>query len=101
MIDREKLKSLLGDESMVDRMIDIFQSETPGQLSELSQAIEAGDWSNASILAHTIKSQVAYLGLDYAVSLAREIEHKADQEKDLNSLAGLADALDSELQPFL
>ncbi|MBR9920047.1 MAG: Hpt domain-containing protein [Bacteroidetes bacterium] len=101
MIDRDKLLELLGSEEMADKLIDIFQSEAPGQLAELNSLVGSGDWAAASIVAHSIKSQVAYLGLDQAEYLAREIEEKTRKEADLDSVAELVDDLDSELQSYL
>ena len=86
MIDREHLLSLLGDESLVDRAIEIFQSDVPGQLSALQDAIQSGDLETASRMAHSIKTQCAYMGLTNGESLARDIEYQAD--------AGNADGLE-------
>lgn len=100
-MDREKLMELLGSEEMVDRMIEIFESDMPNYLSDLTSQVSNNDWAGAAITAHTIKSQVAYLGLGNAEYLAREIEEKAENEEDLDNLESLADDLSSELSQYL
>ncbi len=83
----EKLKSLLdNDDKLVARFLGIFKTEIPKQLSELSGAIENKDWEKASAIAHGIKSQAKYLGLQEIAATAYRIEENAEKEAGLESL---------------
>ncbi|MEO1259443.1 MAG: Hpt domain-containing protein [Bacteroidota bacterium] len=83
----EKLKSLLGnDDNMVAKFLDIFKTETPRQLSKLSDAMSDKDWDTVSTIAHGIKSQVKYLDLLELADKAAEIEVCAEQREDLEHM---------------
>lgn len=98
MIDRTRLKALLGDEeSLVNKFLDIFKDQTPQQLRQLKAGVAGKDWEQVALLAHGIKSQCRYLGLNAAAELAQQIEKQADEQKELQSVSRLATRLEQDL----
>lgn len=98
MIDKTRLKALLGDDdSMVRKFLDIFKTQTPLQLGQLRASIEAEDWEQVANLAHAIKSQCQYLNLEAASVMARRIEGLADARGDLGAIRELATRLEAML----
>lgn len=78
MIDLEHLKNLLGSEEMAARFLDIFEQQAPEQLRSIRSGTESGDWKAASIAAHSLKSQLRYLGLNDEAALAAELEQSTE-----------------------
>ncbi len=80
-MDLSHLKSLLNnDQSMVDKFMKIFKTETPQLVQNLEKCIQAGNLTDAEIAAHSLKSQVRYIGLEKEGRLAAEIEDLCRQE---------------------
>ena len=63
-----------GDESLLRELLQIFLEESPKQLVQLENAIKNGDGSTVETVAHTLKSELGYLGLAEATVLARALE---------------------------
>ena len=79
MIRRERLLQLFNnDEELVDRFIFKAKEELPRELDALGASIKSGEYSNAAIIAHGLKSQTAYLGLDSLTKMAFELEQLCD-----------------------
>ncbi len=101
-INLNRLKKLLAnDEKKVEQFLHIFKSETPKQLSSLKGFISDGKWEQASIMAHTLKSQCQYLGLEKMADLVYELERLAEAEEGLDTLAGLAVELENKLSDII
>ena len=90
----DHLKSLLGDDdTLVNQFLKIFKEETPNQLNALKSSAEQASWSEASILAHSIKSQLKYLSLNELAQLAYTIETNCEKQKDLDDIQNQIDRL--------
>ena len=101
MINRVHLADLFGgDEAMVERFIGIFKMQTPQQISELKAAVDEENWPQVAILAHTIKSQCAYLGLDSITNTAHLIEQQAEQQ-NFTPIPKIFKQLEQDLSPIL
>ena len=84
------LREMMGDtDGYVERFLSVFQTEVPRQLEELGILIAERDWENASILAHSVKSQLKYLMADDAVTIAHTLERRALQTQDGRELEQL------------
>ncbi len=102
MIDLSTLKNLMGDnEAMVQKFLDIFKNQTPVQLEELEHYLNSKDWKNASNVAHAIKSQCKYLGLETIADLAYQIESNTESEIDLESQKQLFEDMNQRLTIIL
>ena len=74
-IDLSFLCGLLGgDETLVQRFIGIFKSQTPELLAQIRQGFEMQDWYTVSVVAHSLKSQSLYFGLAQLAGLAEQVE---------------------------
>lgn len=78
MIDIELLKDLLGSEEMALRFLAIFKEQAPKELASIRQSAAAGNWKEASIAAHGLKSQLRYLSLTSEANLASNLENDAE-----------------------
>ena len=75
-VDLSSLRSLLGDdETLVQRFIGIFKNQTPEMLAQIRDGLDKMDWENASIAAHSLKSQCRYFGLEALAAMAESIEN--------------------------
>ncbi|MBS3914195.1 MAG: Hpt domain-containing protein [Bacteroidetes bacterium] len=63
------------DEKMVQKFLQLFCSAIPQDLNKLKQYMHESDFKLASVTAHSIKSQCAYLGLDLARLMAEKLEN--------------------------
>ncbi|MBK8557820.1 MAG: Hpt domain-containing protein [Lewinellaceae bacterium] len=76
----ENLKKLLGnDDALARRFLEIFRTELPHQLENLSQHAMASDWDEVSNCAHTIKGHLGYLSETALIDMAAAIELQAEQ----------------------
>lgn len=57
----DALKRLMGKETLLNKIIDVFFNETPERMAQLQSAIDKHDCEQAHHLAHTLKGVVANL----------------------------------------
>lgn len=95
MIDLSTLFGLFDDEALVVKFLSLFQKEVPLLLVQLENNILEKEPEKANINAHTIKSQLKYLGATQAINLAESLEHACEPdagysvEKQLETLEAL------------
>jgi HPt (histidine-containing phosphotransfer) domain-containing protein len=75
---RDKLTELLGSPEMAARFIQLFKSQMPEQLAQLQQAADGDDWATVSVIAHTLKGQLAYLDENDLHETAYQLEKNAE-----------------------
>jgi len=85
-----------GDEGLLNELIGIFLEETPQQLTVLDQSITASDFPLLERTAHTLKSELSYLGLSDAAERCRLLEGLG-REQRLAEAVEVLRALKSEL----
>lgn len=91
-IHTERLRNLLGSEEAAQKFVNLFRQQLPGQLDALQNALTAGDWETAGNVAHGLKSQCRYMGLDAAADLLQQLENDPSGfNKDLPNLKNLFD----------
>lgn len=96
-IDLTQLRQLLGgDETMVNRFLELFKSEMPKQLSALEEQLENGDYAEANVTAHGIKGQLQTLGQMDLANLAMEIEHRTEVANPFETIAPMFQQLKME-----
>ena len=74
---RVLLDHLGGDEGLFREVIDIFLEEAPKSVEGLRAALEAGDGDNAERIAHGLKGELGYLGVEKVSEQVRELEEGA------------------------
>ncbi len=73
--DLKQLEELSGGmPDMVNTMIDTFLEHSPGQLHELLNAYEKGNWAQMGALAHKIKPSIDLFGIHSLYEIVRRIE---------------------------
>jgi HPt (histidine-containing phosphotransfer) domain-containing protein len=85
------LKKLFEDDLLVERYIKVLKTEIPKMIQSIHQSIIANDFETVSILAHGLKSQLAYIEDDVSLALAAEMELIADSQ-DVNKREKLENA---------
>lgn len=86
MIDLSLLRSLFEDEQMIQKYLLVFRKDVPLSMRELKEKIEHLDWEDASIIAHSLKSQLQYLNETEASNTAYVIEKLCDPTMLPNTL---------------
>jgi len=71
------LVSLAGDEELARELLVAFLQDSPQRTSELRKAIDAGDASAASKLAHSLKGMCGVVRAERLSELALSMEHLA------------------------
>jgi two-component system sensor histidine kinase/response regulator len=77
----EALERLGGDEALLRELCGIFLEESPKLLRNLRKAIEEGDASSVMRSAHSLKSEVGYLGAAEASQAAQQLEDMGAENK--------------------
>ncbi|GEM_PF-2086933 len=97
-MNTDTLRNLLGnDDALVARFVGIFKSQTPEQLTELAQFLDDQDWENASITAHTIKTQCRYFGLEEEADWCQSIEDEPATIGAIENFAALKQRLEAAI----
>src|SRR4051812_8874617 len=90
VFDREALTSrCLGNETLVERVLQKFTVQLESDVAKLARALEAGDWNEFSLVAHRIKGMAANVE-------ARELSRTAalaENTVSSGNQAGLAECL--------
>jgi signal transduction histidine kinase/DNA-binding response OmpR family regulator len=72
------LKRLEGDEDLLAEVLEIFLEETPQQLDSLRKAIEERNANAVAEVAHSLKGELAYLGIAEVSQRACRLEELAN-----------------------
>ncbi|WP_066510429.1 response regulator [Rufibacter sp. DG15C] len=78
-----------GNTQFMLEIIEIFISQTPGQLEEMQEAASKSDWTEVRALAHKMKSSLALIGVEEIQELNSQIEHSALHRVHTNELESL------------
>lgn len=99
MIDVSLLKTLFDDDVMIRKYLVVFRQDVPETLPKLKEYLKNMDWDNASITAHSLKSQLQYLKEDDVSKLAYEIEKRCEEPhgNDKQELVNLMDDMNDKL----
>ena len=89
--DLSLIRSLSGgDEDFVRRMIALFTETIPESARLLVLASAEGRWSDASKIAHKMKSTIDSMGIATLKTIIREIESKSKHGSDTDRIHALA-----------
>jgi two-component system, sensor histidine kinase and response regulator len=77
-------------------LVQIFLEESPKQLAALQRAIDTGDAKEIERTAHSLKSELGYLGLLNAAQEAKDIEQMG-RDHTLQAAADLFSAFHAEV----
>lgn len=78
-MDLSLLHNLMGgDQQLVDRFVNIFKTQVPGQVAALAGLCEAQDWEALSTALHSLKTQFNYVGMNAFGEQMRSMEEQVD-----------------------
>ncbi|MBX2809246.1 MAG: response regulator [Cellvibrionaceae bacterium] len=87
--DREDfMKRVMNNETIANKLITLFKTDTPKTIADLEQAVEAEKAEDAGLLAHKLKGSVSNLGGIELAALAHKIE-TAGKAADLDGVKTL------------
>jgi len=90
------LERLGGDEALFYEVVRIFLEDIPGHLAGLRRAIREGDLEAIERIGHSLKGEMAYLGVSSLQDKARELESMG-KESELGNAARLFAVFESEI----
>ena len=96
-IDAGALRSIAslqrpGKPDLVERVIQLFQSESPKALDAIQKGLDGGDLAAVRNAAHTLKSSSAYVGATALSERCRDLEAAA-RDDNYTVCIGIGDGL--------
>jgi two-component system sensor histidine kinase/response regulator len=91
------LQSVDGDQDLLVDLFEAFQQDYPKQLTELRDAIGAGDAERMAQVAHSLKGAVGYFGAQTIHALAYRLETMGRQA-ELEGASAILPQLERELE---
>ncbi|GGY35210.1 hypothetical protein GCM10011297_05340 [Bacterioplanes sanyensis] len=95
----EALQRMMGNETLLKRLLDLFLQEQPGRIEALKQSQQQGNGPAINAEAHTIKGAAANLGAEQVRRLAEQLEHNSRQAPDDDHSTAIAE-LEQAIQRF-
>ena len=90
------LRSVEGDQGLLENLFEAFQQDYPRQLAEIQDAIGMGDAARTARVAHSVKGVVGYFSTQRASALAAQLEALGHQAELAGALS-LVQELEQEL----
>lgn len=101
VLDLEKLNAQAGnDRELVAEIVALFLADRENQFVQMREALEAGDYSKLSAVAHSVKGSFGTLGAMACWSRAQQLEYAA-KRCDRNNCRDLLPALEDALHTLL
>ena len=82
------------DATKISKYVNMFLNMAPNSLQQLKDQLGASDWKAMRTTAHSLKSQLKYMGAATAVELAYAIERNTADNTDLDKVPGLLSQLE-------
>ncbi len=100
MIDTSLLRSLFEDDALVSKYLAVFRQDVPISMLDIKTSLLNKDWEHASIIAHSLKSQLQYLNETKASEMALSIEKMCENgfEPDMETLKNKISTLETYLE---
>ena len=76
------LERVEGDEALLSELVQVFLEDLPVQLDSIQEGAAAADFEAIERIAHTLKSELLYLGLSEIAEKAKSLEQQG-REHDL------------------
>ncbi len=77
------------DESFVQDMVHSFIEKTPEIITKIKQAHKAGNLKEVSEMAHKLKPNLAFMGMESLKGVIQDIENNANKKKNIKGLPSL------------
>jgi len=96
----DALSRIADDEDLLNTLIEMFEADSQSYLSEIDNALAAGDWPGLLRASHTLKGVFATFSGRRGEHRAKELENAAKAE-DSSACRALAASLHEEMRNFL
>ena len=87
-----------GETEKLKKYIKMFLQGAPLLLDTMKQHLKDEKWEDLKITAHTLKPQIAYMGISGLKDVLLNIEELAEEHKNVGQLVALINQLDTTLQ---
>jgi FOG: HPt domain len=77
-----------GNSDLIREIVALFIKQTPGDMELLGTYIREQNWTQAYKQAHHIKPTLAYVGANTMRAELQEIEDRAKNQRELDTIAG-------------
>jgi len=84
------------DEALSSELVQVFLEEVPAQLESMQQAFAVADFGVIERTAHTLRGELAYLGLAETAEKAKALEYQG-RERNLQAAAELFPEFNAQL----
>tara|TARA_R110002049_G_scaffold99635_7_gene242574 strand:+ start:812 stop:1165 length:354 start_codon:yes stop_codon:yes gene_type:complete len=96
-IDLSYLKEVTGGSTeIIQEMLELFLSETQGQIEQLKEKCTASEWEDVKAEAHKLKPTFLYVGLKDIHAKLEAIESNARNKENLKDLSILINSVEKE-----
>lgn len=93
------LESFTGnDKAKMIKYINMFLQLAPASIETMKRQHAAGDWINLKTTAHSLKPQLAYMGVESLREQVIRIEEYAGESKNPKAIADLIQTVDTGCQ---
>ncbi|MFN3939657.1 MAG: Hpt domain-containing protein, partial [Chitinophagales bacterium] len=84
-----------GDTAKMKKYINMFIQSAPDAINQMKQLHAAGNWNQLRTVAHSLKPQLGYMGIDTVKELILRIEEYAGEGKKTDIIAQMITELES------
>jgi len=85
-----------GDPTKMSKYINMFLGMAPKSILQMRKEVEGADWKSLKTSAHSLKTQLKYMGAASAVDLAYSIEQKCGEMSGLENVPDLMNKLEEQ-----
>ncbi|MBY0424621.1 MAG: Hpt domain-containing protein [Cytophagales bacterium] len=87
-----------GNKVFAGKLMQIFLDTVPEMLTQIDTQVKAKDFDNLSFYAHKLKSTINGLSISYLSDAILELEQRAKQRQECESITSLAKQIREELE---
>ena len=83
------------DAAKITKYVTMFLNAAGPSLKQMKEQVASGDWKSLKTSAHSLKSQLKYMGVASGVELAYAIESSAGEGQNLDQIPGILEKLEN------
>jgi two-component system, sensor histidine kinase len=87
-----------GNKERIAKMVNLFLKFTPEEMEKMQLLFDEKKYAELGTLVHSFKAKFTYMGMPQLSVIAKEIEHNAKNEMNLEETAGLVGELKSQCE---
>ncbi len=87
-----------GNKERIAKMVNLFLKFTPEEMEKMQTLFDEKKYAELGTLVHSFKAKFTYMGMPQLSVIAKEIEHNAKNEVNLDETAGLVSELKSQCE---